>query len=157
MKQLIKVIWPWPTWPFTLTHVTFEFFSSELLSSDFWYSHRQTDRWTDWQTDRRKATYKSPLCISTGGLKNWHVSFFFVLQHALKLPSKHVQLRWTYFWGTAILNNTKKIGMAFHLKIYKMCETEMRLPESWLWVFLCECFPAPTPWWMRCQNPVFSH
>ncbi len=30
----------------------------------------QTDRQTDRQTDGQKATPKSPLCMSTGGLKN---------------------------------------------------------------------------------------
>ena len=64
----------------TLTHVTFDldpcnlwtlgkiskkwFFSSELLSSDFWSSERQTDG----QMDRQNAMHKSPMCISTGGL-----------------------------------------------------------------------------------------
>ncbi len=80
LPLLGTIIWPWPTWPLALTHVTFdlevksqwnykrydffssEFFSSELLSSDFWYSHRQTDK--------RKAAHKSLPCISTGGLKN---------------------------------------------------------------------------------------
>ncbi len=47
------LIWPWPTW-------SSEFFSSELLSSDFWYSDRQTDRW--------KATHKSPPVLMHGGL-----------------------------------------------------------------------------------------
>ncbi len=71
MKQLDVVVSP-PAFirnPYlTLTHVTFdldpgllvalsmnffpsEFFPSELLSSDFWYSHRQTDRRPDRQTE----------------------------------------------------------------------------------------------------------
>ncbi len=37
----------------------------EFFSSDFWSSPRQTDG----QTDRPKATPKSPPCMSTGGLK----------------------------------------------------------------------------------------
>ena len=32
---------------FTSSLVSSIFFSSELLSSHFWYSDRQTDRWTD--------------------------------------------------------------------------------------------------------------
>ncbi len=40
-----------------------------------------TDRQTDGQTDRRKVMHKSPLCISTEGLKNlWgqvRISFAF--------------------------------------------------------------------------------
>ncbi len=53
MKQLDVVVSP-PAfvWDPNLT----------LLSSDFWYSDRQTDR--------RKSMHKSPPCISTGGLKN---------------------------------------------------------------------------------------
>ncbi len=38
----------------------------ELTSSEFWSSHRQTDR----QTDRQKAMHMSPPCISTGVLNN---------------------------------------------------------------------------------------
>ena len=66
-------------WPLTLTHVTFdldpygnatrwsnEFFLAisflmDFYSSDFFSS-------TDKRTDRRKATHKSPPCMSTGGL-----------------------------------------------------------------------------------------
>ncbi len=52
------------------------FLRYELLSSNFCLV---TDRQTDGQTDRRKATPKSPPCISTGGLKNddkYHNLFF---------------------------------------------------------------------------------
>ena len=67
---IIKSFW------LSLTHVTFDldpgdllpsrvmifFLVLEFFSSDFWSSPRQTDR--------QKATPKSPSCISTGGLKN---------------------------------------------------------------------------------------
>ena len=66
---------PWPMWPLTLT--------DELLSSNFCLG---TDRQTDGQTDRQKATPKSPLCISTGGLK--YIELNKQMVHRQEIPKK---------------------------------------------------------------------
>ena len=59
--------------------MTFDFFSSDIFSSDFCSSQLA-------QTDRQKATHKSPPCMGTGGLKKsrklvlsvtmWHILKF---------------------------------------------------------------------------------
>ncbi len=75
------LLWPWPRWPLTFNLVriasthgrcsnTLFFFPSELFPSYFWPNDRKMDR--------QKAVYKSPLCISTGGLKKLTQTVFWL-------------------------------------------------------------------------------
>ncbi len=68
------LIWPWLMWLWSwpmlpksngsrdMNFYIFFFGTSEFLCNELFSSHRQTDR--------QKAMHKSPLCISTDGLKN---------------------------------------------------------------------------------------
>ncbi len=65
-------------WPLTLTLFTFDLLMVHVVTLGqtvpqmwiFFQYLSQTDRRTDGRTDGQKTTPKSPLCMSTGGLKN---------------------------------------------------------------------------------------
>ncbi len=109
------LVWPWPTWPLTLTHVTFDLEVNGSRDINFYLVISGPMHYflvTDRQTDRRKAMHKSPPCMSTGGLKKGSI-----------LPNEEnvrgaLHNRWQFFSSCDILPslNMGSIGQTVLVK-----------------------------------------
>ncbi len=68
-----------------------EFFSSELLSSDFWYSHRQTDGKRRIRAHRALAQVGSKTVgLSHNGTRFIYVLFFTLFYETVLVPRCHI-------------------------------------------------------------------